>query len=237
MRRAGLVVAEVLERVGAAARPGVTTAALAGVASEVLARRGAGANFTHCDGFPAPICTSLNSVLAYGLPDDRRLREGDLLSVDCGATVEGYHADAATTLPIGAVSPEAKRLVEAADDALWAGLSQVAHGRPLHLVGRAVEGVVQRAGMGVVREYGGHAIGTALHERPPVPSYWPGTPGPTMKMGMVLAIEPMVTAGSPLTHVLEDGWGVVTTDGSLAAHVGHNVALTEDGPAILTLPA
>ncbi|MGH9182416.1 MAG: type I methionyl aminopeptidase [Acidimicrobiales bacterium] len=234
MRRAGQVVAEIVARTREAARPGVTTAELERVARQVLDRRGARSNFLDRRGFPAAICTSVNEVVAYGVPDDRRLVEGDVLTIDCGAMVDGYHADAAYTVPVGAATADAERLVEAAEASLWAGIAQVRCDQPLHLVGRAIERAATGAGFSVVRAYGGHAIGTDMHEPPPVPNYWPGHPGPTLKVGMVLAVEPMLVAGSPTTCHLGDDWHLVTADGSLSAHFGHNVALTEDGPEVLT---
>jgi methionyl aminopeptidase len=236
MRRAGRVVAEIEERTRAAARPGVTTAELDEVAREVIARRGARSNFLGYHGFPAVICTSPNDVIVHGIPGPYRLKEGDILSVDCGAIVEGYHADAAYTTPIGEVSAEARRLLEVTERSLWAGIAVMREGNRLHDIGRAIEKVVVAAGMSVVREYVGHGIGTAMHEPPSVPNYWPGNPGPKLKAGNVLAVEPMVNLGGPETRLLADGWSVVTADGSLSAHFEHTIAVTDDGPEVLTLP-
>ena len=236
MRRAGKVVAEMHEATQAAAKPGVTTAQLDAVARQVLERRGAKSNFLNYRGFPAVICTSPNDMIVHGIPGPYVLAEGDLLSVDCGAIIEGYHGDAAFTMAIGQVSPGAARLIEVTERSLWAGIDQLRPGRRLHEVGRAVQEVAEGAGFSVVREYVGHAIGTAMHEEPQVPNYWPGTGGPVLKAGMVFAIEPMVNAGSPGTRLLEDGWSVVTADGSLSAHFEHTIAVTDDGPEVLTLP-
>ncbi|HLG67459.1 MAG TPA: type I methionyl aminopeptidase [Acidimicrobiales bacterium] len=236
MRRAGRVVAEMHEVARAVARPGVTTAEVDAAAREVLARRGATSNFLGYRGFPAVICASPNDVVVHGIPGDYVLAEGDILSVDCGAVVEGYHADAAFTMAIGRISPAAARLVEVTERSLWAGIEQLRPGNRLHEVGRAVQRVAEAAGYSVVREYVGHAIGTAMHEQPQVPNYWPGKPGPLLKPGMVFAIEPMVNAGSAATRVLDDHWSVVTADGSLSAHFEHTVAVTDDGPEVLTLP-
>src|SRR5579883_2071583 len=236
MRRAGIVVAEMHEATRAAARPGVTTAQLDATAREVLRRRGARSNFLGYRGFPAVICTSPNHVIVHGIPGPYRLEEGDILSIDCGAIVEGYHADAAFTMPIGEASPEAAALIEVTERSLWAGIAQMEEGRRLHDIGRAVQEVAERAGFSVVREYVGHAIGTAMHEEPQVPNYWPGTPGPKLKVGNVFAVEPMVNAGGPETLQLEDGWSVVTADGSLSAHFEHTIAVTDDGPEVLTCP-
>ncbi len=236
MRRAGLVVAEMHERTREAARPGVTTRELDAVAREVLERRGATSNFLGYHGFPAVICTSPNDMIVHGIPGDYRLKEGDILSVDCGAIVEGYHGDAAFTMAIGEVPPVARRLMEVTERSLWAGIAELHKGNRLHEVGRAVQEVAEGAGFSVVREYVGHAIGTAMHEQPQVPNYWPGSPGPTLKSGMVFAVEPMVNVGGPGTRLLDDGWSVVTADGSLSAHFEHTIAVTDDGPEVLTVP-
>ncbi|HMD47310.1 MAG TPA: type I methionyl aminopeptidase [Acidimicrobiales bacterium] len=236
MRRAGRVVAEMHEATRAAARPGVTTAELDKVAREVLDRRGATSNFLGYHGFPGVICTSPNDMIVHGIPGDYVLEEGDILSIDCGAIIAGYHGDAAFTMPIGQVSAEASRLIEVTERSLWAGIAQLTVGNRLHEVGRAVQDVAEAAGFSVVREYVGHAIGTAMHEQPQVPNYWPGTPGPALKSGMVFAIEPMVNAGGHETLLLEDKWGVVTADGRLSAHFEHTIAVTDDGPEVFTLP-
>jgi len=236
MRRAGRVVAEMHAATRNAAKPGVTTAELDAVAREVLDRRGARSNFLHYRGYPAVICTSPNDVIVHGIPGDYVLEEGDILSIDCGAIVEGYHGDAAFTMPIGEVSNQADRLMKATERALWAGIDHLRNGTRLHEVGRAVQEVAEGAGFSVVREYVGHAIGTAMHEEPQVPNYWPGNGGPTLKAGMVFAVEPMVNAGGPGTRLLDDGWSVVTADGSLSAHFEHTIAVTDEGPEVLTLP-
>jgi methionyl aminopeptidase len=237
MRRAGKVVAEMHEATRAAIRPGITTAELNRVAAEVIERRGATSNFLGYHGFPAVICTSPNDMIVHGIPSDEVvLREGDIISIDCGAIIEGYHGDAAYTAGVGEISAEAAKLLEVTERSLFAGIDQLRKGNRLHEVGRAVQDVAEAAGFSVVREYVGHAIGTAMHEQPQVPNYWPGSPGPTLKTGMVFAIEPMVNVGSPETFTLEDGWGVVTADGSLSAHFEHTIAVTEHGPEIFTLP-
>jgi methionyl aminopeptidase len=235
MRRAGRVVAEMHAATRAAARPGVTTRDLDRVAREVLERRGARSNFLGYHGFPAVICTSPNSMIVHGIPGDYRLEDGDILSVDCGAIVQGYHGDAAYTVGVGEIGPEAEKLLRVTEDSLWAGIARMEDGNRLHDIGAAVQTVAEGAGFSVVREYVGHAIGTAMHEDPQVPNYWPGTPGPKLRSGMVFAIEPMVNAGGPLTRLLDDGWGVVTADGSLSAHFEHTVVITDDGPEVLTV--
>ncbi len=234
MRRAGKVVAEIHEVTRAAIRPGITTAQLDALAAEVLAKRGARSNFLNYHGFPAVICTSPNDMIVHGIPGDYVLREGDIISIDAGAIVEGYHGDAAYTAGVGEISATAARLIEVTERSLWAGIDQLVVGQRLHEVGRAIQKVAEAAGFSVVREYVGHAIGTAMHESPQVPNYWPGTPGPTLKAGMVFAIEPMVNVGSHETYVLDDGWSVMTADGSLSAHFEHTIAVTEDGPEVFT---
>ena len=235
MRKAGRVVAEIHEATRAAIRPGVTTAEINEVAADVPANRGARSNFLNYHGFPAVICTSPNDMIVHGIPGDYVLKEGDIISVDCGAIVEGYHGDAAYTVGVGEISDVARRLIEVTERSLWAGIDQLVAGNRLHEVGRAVQDVAEAAGFSVVREYVGHAIGTAMHESPQVPNYWPGTPGPTLKTGMVFAVEPMVNVGTFDTYVLDDGWSVMTADGKLSAHFEHTIAVTEDGPEVFTV--
>ncbi|MHB1547461.1 MAG: type I methionyl aminopeptidase [Acidimicrobiales bacterium] len=235
MRKAGRVVAEIHEATRAVIRPGVTTAAIDRAARAVLERRGAGSNFLGYHGFPAVICTSPNSMIVHGIPSEAVvLADGDIVSIDCGAIVEGYHGDAAYTVGVGTISAEAARLIEVTEASLDAGIDQLRAGNRLHDVGRAVQEVAEAAGYSVVREYVGHAIGTAMHEDPQVPNYWPGSPGPMLKTGMVFAVEPMVNAGGPETVLLDDGWSVVTADGSLSAHAEHTIAVTDDGPEVFT---
>lgn len=235
MRRAGKVVAEIIEDTRAAIKPGVTTADLDAVARDVLDRRSARSNFLGYHGFPAVICTSPNDMIVHGIPGSYVLNEGDLISVDCGAIIEGYHGDAAYTAAVGEISAEAARLIEVTEASLWAGIEKLRDGSRLHEVGRAVQEVAEAAGYSVVRKYVGHAIGTAMHEEPAVPNYWPGTPGPRLKVGNVFAVEPMVNLGGPDTIELDDGWSVITADGTLSAHFEHSIAITENGPEVLTL--
>ncbi|MGD0255581.1 MAG: type I methionyl aminopeptidase [Acidimicrobiales bacterium] len=236
MRRAGKVVAEMHAATREIAKPGVLTAELDAAAREVLRRRGAKSNFLNYRGFPGVICASPNDMVVHGIPGGYVLREGDILSIDCGAIVEGYHGDAAFTMAIGAVPASTSRLLEVTEKSLWAGIAELRPGNRLYEVGRAVQNVAEAAGFSVIREYVGHAIGTAMHEEPQVPNYWPGTAGPVLKSGMVFAVEPMVNAGGPGTRLLDDGWSVVTQDGSLSAHFEHTIAVTDDGPEVLTLP-
>jgi methionyl aminopeptidase len=235
MRRAGRVVAEMHEKCIAAARPGVTTANLDKVAREVLESRGARSNFLNYHGFPAVICTSPNDVIVHGIPGDYRLEEGDILSLDCGAIIEGYHGDAAVTVPIGQVSEEASRLMKVTDESLQAAIAQIRDGNRLSDIGHAVQTVAEDAGYSVVREYVGHGIGTAMHEEPQIPNYGPPGRGIRLKVGHVFAVEPMVNAGGPGTKLMSDGWTVKTADGSLSAHFEHTIAVTEDGPEVLTV--
>jgi methionyl aminopeptidase len=235
MRKAGRVVAEMHAATRAAAKPGVTTLDLDRVARDVLERAPRRSNFLNYHGFPAVICTSPNDMIVHGIPGPYRLEEGDIISIDCGAIIEGYHGDAAFTMGVGRISGEAEKLLRVTEESLWAGLAKLEEGNRLHDVGLAVQQVAEGAGFSVVREYVGHAIGTAMHEDPQVPNYWPGTPGPKLKTGMVFAVEPMVNVGGPETVQLDDGWGVVTADGSLSAHFEHTIAITDNGPEVFTV--
>jgi methionyl aminopeptidase len=237
MRRAGAIVAEMHEECIRAAKPGATTADVDAVARDVLARRGARSNFLGYHGFPAVVCTSPNDVIVHGIPSDEVvLEEGDILSIDCGAIVEGWHADAAVTVPVGDIDDESKRLIEVTRTSLEAAIGHVREGERLGDIGAAVEEVATGAGFTVVREYVGHGIGTAMHEEPQVPNYGPPGRGLKLKEGLVLAIEPMVNAGGPETEVLSDGWAVVTRDHRRSAHFEHTIAVTEHGPEVLTVP-
>jgi methionyl aminopeptidase len=235
MRKAGKVVAEMHEVTRQAAKPGVTTLNLDKLAREVLDRRGARSNFLNYHGFPAVICTSPNDMIVHGIPGDYLLEEGDILSIDCGAIIEGYHGDAAFTMAIGEVSAEARRLIEVTEESLLAAIDQMREGNRLSDIGHAVQAVAEGAGFSVVREYVGHAIGTAMHEEPQVPNYGPAGKGLKLRSGHVFAVEPMVNAGRPGTRLLDDGWSVVTADGSLSAHFEHTIAITDDGPQVFTV--
>lgn len=237
MRRAGRVVAEMHAKTRDAIRPGVTTMQLDRIARDVIEKRGARSNFLGYHGFPAVICTSPNDMIVHGIPSDALvLKEGDVISIDCGAIIEGYHGDAAYTAGVGDISPEARKLIEVTEASLVAGIEQMVDGNRLTDIGHAVQTVAEAGGYSVVREYVGHAIGTAMHEEPQVPNY--GTPGRGYRLtkGMTLAIEPMVNAGGWECEVLDDGWTVVTADRSLSAHFEHTVAVTDGEPDVLTLP-
>ncbi len=237
MRRAGGVVAEMHDCIRQAIRPGVTTLELDQVGRDVLERRGAQSNFLGYHGFPAVICASPNNMIVHGIPDGYVLREGDLISIDCGAIVDGWHGDAAFTAGVGEITPEATRLIEVTEASLYAGIAQMLPGNHIGDIGHAVQTVAEQAGFTVVREYVGHAIGRAMHEQPEVPNYGRPGRGPRLAVGNVFAVEPMINAGGPDTYVLDDGWGVVTADGAFSAHWEHSIAVTENGPEILTRSA
>jgi methionyl aminopeptidase len=235
MREAGRVTARALNAVGAAVRPGVTTKELDDVAVAVIEAAGAKPAFKGYQGFPATICASRNCEVVHGIPGKVRLVEGDIISIDMGAIVDGYVGDSACTFAVGRVSDEANALMKATRLSLEAGIAQCWPGKHLYDIGAAVQAVAEGAGFSVVREYVGHGIGRQMHEDPQVPNY--GTPGkgPTLMAGMVLAIEPMVNAGGAGTRQLRDGWTVVTSDGKFSAHFEHTVAITADGPVVLTV--
>ena len=236
MRAAGRVVAEMHDVVRAALRPGVTTGELDRLARGVLERRNARSNFLGYHGYPAVICASVNEEVVHGIPGDRVLEDGDLVSIDCGAIVDGWHGDAAFTAGVGEIDDEAARLMAAADAGLQAAIDAMAPGHRLGDVGNAVERVAVAAGFAVVRDYCGHGIGRAMHEEPDVPNF--GRPGRGRRLapGVVLAVEPMVVAGDATVRTLADGWTVVTADGRRAAHAEHTVVVTDHGPEILTCP-
>jgi methionyl aminopeptidase len=237
MRAAGRVVAEMHDVIRAAARPGLTTLDLDLLARDVLARRGATSNFLGYGGFPAVICASVNAELVHGIPGPQILDEGDLLSIDCGAIINGWHGDAAFTMGIGGITADAQRLIDTADAALAAGIRAMQPGGRLGDVGAAIDAVVTAAGYGSPWEYSGHGIGRAMHEAPDVENR--GTPGkgPELAPGVVLAVEPMLIAGgTDDIIVFDDDWTVASADGSLAAHVEHTILVTDHGPEILTLP-
>ena len=235
MRKAGRLVGHTLSTLVEAVRPGVTLLELDAQAERVIRDGGGIPSFLGDPGFPATLCLSPNDRIVHGIPNGYRLEEGDILSIDCGAIVDGWHGDAAVTVPVGAVDDAARRLIETTEQAMWAGIAQVRAGNRLSDIGHAVEKVAAAPGYGVVREYVGHGIGTRMHEEPQVPNY--GRPGRGLRLetGLVLAIEPMVNEGGPSSRVLDDGWTVVTLDGSRSAHFEHTVAITPEGPEVLTL--
>jgi methionyl aminopeptidase len=240
MRKAGLVVARALREMTAAAAPGVSTGELDALAREVLKDEGATSSFLHYDigngPYPAVICASINDKIVHGIPStDDKLADGDIISIDFGAIVDGWHGDAAVTVLVGEVDEDSRELSEACRRALWDGLAAVRAGGRLGDISHAVESSVRDSGVfGIVAGYGGHGIGTRMHMDPHVLNYGRAGKGPKLQRGMALAIEPMITLGSRATQELDDGWTVSTVDGSRAAHWEHTVAILEDGPWVLT---
>jgi methionyl aminopeptidase len=234
MRQAGSIVAALLEELSRMVCSGLKTEALDEAARVFLREHGATPAFLGYRGYPAAICVSVNEEVVHGIPGQRTIRDGDLVSLDAGAIVNGYYADAAMTVGVGALTPGARRLMETTRRALEEGIAQAQIGHRLSDISYAVQHVVEREKFGVVRDFVGHGIGRAMHEEPPIPNFGPPNTGPRLKAGMVLAIEPMVTMGSYEVMVLKDGWTAVTKDGSLAAHFEHTVAITAHGAEVLT---
>jgi methionyl aminopeptidase len=236
MHRAGLVVWDVLDSLRRMVRPGMTTMELDQFAERRALEQEARPAFKNYRGYPASLCTSVNEQVVHGIPSDRRLREGDILSLDFGVEMGGYYADAALTVPVGAIRPELEKLLDVTRVALGQAIEKVRPGHRLGEVSSSVQEWVERNGFSIVREFVGHGIGTRMHEEPNVPNYGDPGKGPKLQEGMVFAIEPMVNAGKADVRVLEDRWTAVTTDGSYSAHFEHTVAVTASGPCILTRP-
>jgi methionyl aminopeptidase len=238
MRAAGLVVAHTLRVLAEAVRPGISTSDLDVIAAREIGSAGAVPSFLGYFGYPATICTSVNEEIVHGIPSqNRRLEPGDVISIDCGAILDGWHGDAALSLGVGEIDPADQALLDACETALWQGIAQAVPGRRLGDISHAVQESVAASGeYGLVREYTGHGIGTAMHMEPAVPNFGPPGRGLLLRTGMALAIEPMITRGGRHTAELADGWTVVTVDGSRAAHFEHTVAITADGPWVLTAP-
>jgi methionyl aminopeptidase len=235
MRAAGLVVADTLQLLRDSVKPGMTTADLYEIARDSIASAGATPSFLGYHGFPAVICTSVNDEIVHGIPGDRVVNDGDVVSIDCGAIVDGWHGDAAFTMLVGDGPEEVRRLLEVTEKALWRGIAKAVPGGRLSDIGHAVEAHVRASGdYGIVEEYVGHGIGTAMHMDPSVPNYGQPGHGPRLVAGMALAIEPMVNLGGRHTRTLADEWTVVTDDGSWSAHFEHTVAITPEGPRVLT---
>ena len=235
MRTAGRLVGEVLTELAGHVAPGVTTADLDALAEKRIAAAGATPAFKGYHGYPATICASVNEEVIHGIPSGRRiLNEGDIVSIDVGAVLDGYFGDSAITLPVGPVSEDAARLLLATEESLYKAIEVVKPGARVSDIGHAVQKHVEAFGFSVVREFVGHGIGQKMHEEPQVPNYGEPGRGPRLAEGMVLAIEPMVNAGKPAVKVLADGWTAVTRDGTLSAHFEHTVAVTADRPWILT---
>ena len=239
MARAGAIVAATLDLVRKQVRPGVSTEELDAAAERFIrGHPGATPSFKGLYGFPKSLCISINEEIVHGIPSPRRiLREGSIVSVDVGVHLEGYHADAATTIPVGEIAPEAQRLLLVTQEALAAGIAQARLGNHVGDIGHAVQTVAEAAGFGVVRELVGHGVGQRMHEDPQVPNHGQPRRGTRLQAGMTIAIEPMITLGDYATRMLDDKWTVVTVDGSLSAHFEHTVAVTSQGPRILTLAA
>jgi len=234
MRAAGRIVAAVLRELAETVEPGMTTADLDRLAESRIREAGAIPTFKGYYGYPASLCTSINDEVVHGIPGNRRLREGDIVGIDCGATYNGYVGDAAITVPVGKISPELERLIEATRLSLQAAIDKCRIGSRLGDVGNAVQAYVEPLGYTVVRNYCGHGIGRAMHEEPQVPNYGEPGRGRALQQGWVLAIEPMVNMGNHDVKTLSDGWTVVTIDGRPSAHFEHTVAVTDKGPEILT---
>jgi len=234
MREAGRITAEVLQLGREMARPGVTTAEIDRAANELIQRRGGRSAFKGYRGFPAHICTVINSEIVHGIPGPRRLKEGDILSLDVGVFLQGFIGDAGTTMAIGEVSEVARKLMEATEGSLYAGIAQARAGNRIGDISAAVQKHVEPYGFSVIREYTGHGVGRQMHEEPQVPNFGKAGRGMVLKPGMTFAIEPMVAQGDWRTRVLSDGWTVATADGSLSAYYEHTIAVTEGEPEILT---
>jgi len=234
MRQAGGVVGELLEHLSQLVEPGVTTRALDEAAREFIKARGAQPAFLGYRGYPAAICVSVNEEVVHGIPGERQIRTGDVVSIDAGAIIGGLYGDAAVTVTVGHVPERIRRLVETTREALEAGIGKAAVGNRLSDISHAVQEVIEREGFGIVRDFVGHGIGRAMHEDPPIPNFGPPNTGPRLEAGMVLAIEPMVTLGNPEVQISDDGWTARTKDRSVAAHFEHTVAITDAGTSILT---
>lgn len=235
MRQAGRIVARVLEALRERARVGVTTAELDALAAKIIKQENAIPSFKGYRGYPAAICSSINEEIVHGIPGPRKLQEGDILSVDVGAIYKGYHGDAAITVGIGQISEEAQRLIEATAGALAQGIAQAQPGNRIGDVSHAIQEYAESRGFSVVREYMGHGIGRQMHEPLQVPNFGSAGHGILLRPGLTFALEPMLNAGTWRTHVLADGWTVITEDKKLSAHFEHTIAVTEDGPEILTV--
>ncbi len=235
IRKSNIIVSEILEALKEKIRPGITTLELNRHSEELAKKKGARPAFKGYRGYPFALCTSVNSEVVHGMPSSRVLRSGDIISLDFGAYYQGYYGDAAITVPVGDIDEKARLLLETTEQSLYDGILQARAGNRLGNISAAVQSRVEAAGFSVVRDFVGHGIGKNLHEEPQVPNFGVNGRGIELRSGMVLAIEPMVNAGTYKVRVLPDGWTVVTEDGQLSAHFEHTVAITEDGPVILSL--
>ena len=236
MREAGRIVAQVLEMLVERLRPGLVEKELDEIVRRQFARRGVVPTFLGYHGYPATVCVSINDEVVHGIPGEREVMDGDLVSIDLGCTHKGFVADSAVTVGVGNVSPEARRLVEATREALWRGIAAARPGARLGDIGAAIQTFVEAEGFSVVREYVGHGVGRQMHEDPQVPNYGRPDSGPVLRPGMVLALEPMVNVGDWRTNRDSDGWTVRTLDGGLSAHFEHTIAITDGEAEVLTLP-
>lgn len=235
LRQAGKIVARLLEKLSRAVRPGLKTRELDRMVAEEVARLGVRATFKGYRGFPAHLCVSINDEVVHGIPGERRLKEGDIVSLDLGITVSGLIADAAVTVGVGQISPEAQRLLETTYNALWEGIAQCKEGKRVGDISYAIQQYVESRGFSVVREYAGHGVGRQLHEDPQVPNFGLPGQGPLLLRGLTLALEPMVNAGGWATKLAPNGWTVLTADGSLSAHFEHTVVITDGEAEVLTM--
>lgn len=238
MRRVGLVVAEIHQLIRGAIKPGMTTATLDTIAAACIKRNGATANFLNYHGFPASICVSINDEIVHGIPGDRIINDGDLVSIDCGAIIDGWHGDAAFSVGVGKIDPADQKLMDVCEESMWRGIAAGSLGAKLSDIGNAIESYINSQGKyGILQEYGGHGIGTEMHQEPHVLNFGKAGNGPELIVGMVLAIEPMITRGTHKTRVLADEWTVVSQDQSNGAHFEHSFAILPDGkPFVLTTP-
>ncbi|GAB6178883.1 type I methionyl aminopeptidase [Desulfotomaculum defluvii] len=234
MRDAGRVVAETFEILKGMVKPSITTKELDSKAEDFIRSKGAKPAFKGYGGFPGTLCTSVNDEVVHGIPGLRKLENGDIISIDCGAVINGFVGDSALTVPVGTISQEAQELLRVTEESLYAGITQAVEGNRLSDVSNAVQKCVEKQGMSVVRDYVGHGIGAKMHEDPQIPNFGPPGRGPRLKKGMTLAIEPMVNLGTFEVRTLDDDWTVVTLDGRLSAHFEHTIAITDDTPEILT---
>jgi len=236
IRKSSQLVARALKYLKAFIKEGITTEELDRLAEEYIKRHGGIPAFKGYRGYPRSLCVSVNEEVVHGIPGKRRLKEGDIVSLDLGVLMDGYYGDAAITVPLGKVSELARRLIKVTEEALYRGIEMARPGNRLSDISHAIQSHVEKAGFSVVREFVGHGIGKELHEEPQVPNFGPPNRGPRLEPGMVLAIEPMVNTGTWEVRILPNGWTVVTADGGLSAHFEHTVAITDDGPEILSLP-
>jgi methionyl aminopeptidase len=236
IRKANVVVAEVLERLKTLVVPGVTTDELDGISEEIILSKGAVPAFKGYRGYPKTLCVSINEEVVHGIPNKRKLKEGDIVSIDVGTNLHGYFGDSAMTLPVGEINPEAKRLLEVTEKALSIGIEMAKVGNRLFDISHAVQAWVESNGFSVVRDFVGHGIGKSLHEDPQIPNFGSPHQGPRLEKGMIFALEPMVNEGTYEVRVLDDGWTVVTADGKPSAHFEHTIAITDGDAMILSVP-